>query len=185
MFRLRVVASAAVAGVVAVTGLTGCSGGPGLTTGSLFAAEPAKAKAHDDNNTPTGRALHVGRVAARATKCGYNFDAAALRTNYLAAEAATGLAVSDLQKVQTIYDTGYRAVMNVTAAEPEYCSRGRTETIKAQLTKVLAADYSPPPIKKETDTGVLGGFFDQDVVGESGPQFGTDDWWQKQQEAAR
>ncbi len=184
MMRLRTLASVIAAGLLAAA-LAGCSGGTELTTGSLFGAEPAKAKAPTDNNTPTGRALHVGRVAARATKCGYNFDASALRTNYLAAEAAGGLPVADLQKVETIYDVGYRGVMNASATEPDYCNSRRTEIIKSDLTKVLAADYSPPPIKKQQETGVLGGLFDADVVEDSGPKFGSDDWWTKQHENSK
>lgn len=160
--------------------MAGCSSGAGLTTGSLFGSEPEKVALPTDNNTPTGRALHVGRVAARATKCGYNFDAAALRTNYLAAEAASGMAIADLAKIETIYDTGYRGVMSAAASEPDYCNSTRTTVIKTELNKVLAADFSPPPRVVQAESGILGGLFDQDVVGDRGPSFGSDDWWENQ-----
>lgn len=165
----------------------GCSSGPGMTTGSLFggSSQSATPVAPPDNNTPTGRALHVGTVAARAAKCGYNFDAAALRSRYLAAEAANGLAISDLSKVEAIYDTGYRGVMSAAASEPDYCNAQRTAAIKTDLNKILAADYSPPPPKVVADTGVFGGLFDQDVVKDTGPSFGSSDWWDAQRDKPR
>ncbi|MBU1211502.1 MAG: hypothetical protein KJ587_09545 [Alphaproteobacteria bacterium] len=159
-----------------------------MTTGSLFggSSQTAAPVAPVDNNTPTGRALHVGTVAARASKCGYNFDAAGLKSNYLAAEAASGLAVGDLTRVEQIYDTGYRGVMTAAASEPDYCNSKRTAAIKTDLTKVLSADFSPPPAPKVAgDGGVFGGLFDQDVVADKGPQFGTGDWWDSQRDNKR
>lgn len=164
--------------------MAGCSSGQGITTGSLFggSSDSTAAAAPPDNNTPTGRALHVGRVSARAVKCGYNFDAAALKSNYLAAEASNGLAIGDLTKVEQIYDTGYRGVMSAAASEPDYCNSKRTAVIKNQLNDVLAANYAPPQAKVVADTGVFGGLFDQDVVQEKGPSFGSSDWWDAQRD---
>lgn len=179
--RCAVVASAALLAA-------GCSSGSGLTTGSLFggSSQSAAAAAPVDNNTPTGRALHVGTVSARAVKCGYNFDATAVKTNYMASEAASGLAIGDLTKVEQIYDTGYRGVMSAAASDPNYCNKSRTASIKGDLTKILAADYSPPPPPKVADDGgVFGGLFDQDVVENKGPQFGSGDWWDAQRDNRR
>ncbi|MCH9807170.1 MAG: hypothetical protein K0U74_05500 [Alphaproteobacteria bacterium] len=180
LFRFAMIASA---GIV----LAGCSSGNGLTTGSLFGGGESKAAAPvlKDNNTPTGRALHVGRIAGRATKCGYNFDAAALRANYLAAEAAGGLPVADLGRVERIYDSGYRGTIAATAKDDGYCTAKRTKVIKTALNKALAGDYSPPPPARQADTGVLGGIFEQDVVAEKGPGFGTGDWWDAQRDQKR
>jgi len=165
----------------------GCSSGSGLTTGSLFggSTQTAAVAAPQDNNTPTGRALHVGTVSARAVKCGYNFDAAAVKSNYLATEASSGLAIGDLTKVEQIYDTGYRGVMSAAAADPNYCSASRTAAIKTDLNKVLAADYAPAPVKVANDGGVFGGLFDQDVVEDKGPSFGSSDWWDSQRDRPR
>jgi hypothetical protein len=163
----------------------GCSSGGGLSTGSLFggnAEAKATATALPDNNTPAGRALHVGTVAARATKCGYNFDAGALRANYLASEAAAGTAVVDLAKLEKIYDTGYRGVISAAASDPGYCNAARTESIKPALNKLLAGDYSPPAPVAEADGGLFGGFFDQDVVADKGTPFGSEGWWDKQRD---
>lgn len=176
-------ASAALPRLIAATVIAlcvaACSGG-GLTTGALLGGEE-KPKALPDNNTPAGRALHVGSVAARATMCGYNFDAAKLRAEYLAAEAALGLPIADLQKVENIYDTGFRGVSATAAKESNYCNEKRTQGIKDSLTKVLAADYAPPKIEQQKDAGLFG-MFEGDVVAEKGPQFGTGDWWDAQRE---
>ncbi len=171
----------ALIGVVAASAAA-CSSDGGLSTGALIGGNSAStAKAPPNNNTPTGRALHVGSVSGRATKCGFNFDAAALRTNYLAAEASGGTAVADLAKIEKIYDSGYRGVLSAAGQDPNYCSSKRTYVIKTALNKALTGDYAPPPMKVEKEVGVFGGFFEQDVV-EKGPGFGSDDWWEKQRE---
>jgi len=173
--------------VTAALAAAGCSSGAGLTTGSVFggSGQSASAAAPPDNNTPTGRALHVGRVSARAVKCGYNFDSAGLKSNYMAAEASSGVAIGDLTKIERIYDTGYRGVMSAAAGETDYCNAKRTVVIKTQLNNVLAANYSPPQQKVVADTGVFGGLFDQDVVADKGPSFGSSDWWDAQREGKR
>lgn len=160
----------------------GCSAGAGITTGALFGSgEKPAPPSPSDNNTPTGRALHVGTVSARATKCGYNFDPATLRSKYLAAEAASGMPIADLTKIEQIYDTGYRGVLSAASQDPNYCTKARTTEIKTALNKALAGDYAPPPKKVDQGGGVFG-IFDQDVVEDKGPQFGTGDWWDAQRE---
>jgi hypothetical protein len=166
-------------GVVAASA-AGCSSDGGLSTGTLIGGNSANtAKALPNNNTATGRALHVGSVSGRATKCGFNFDAAALRANYLAAEATGGTAVADLGKIEGIYDSGYRGVLSAAARDPNYCNSKRTYVIKTALNKALAGDYAPPPLKVKKDAGLFGGFLDQDVV-EKGPGWGSEDWWEQQ-----
>lgn len=164
--------------------IAGCSSGNGLTTGSLFGGGESKAAQAPlkDNNTPTGRALHVGRVSARAVKCGYNFDATALRSNYLAAEASGGLPIADLSGVERVYDSGHRGTLAALTKDEGYCTAKRTAVIKTALNKVLAGDYSPPPPQRQVETGILGGIFDQDVEKQTGPGFGTGDWWDAQRE---
>ena len=162
----------------------GCASDGGLSTGALIGGNSnSTAKALPSNNTPSGRALHVGTVSGRATKCGFNFDAAALRANYIAAEASSGTAVADLAKIESIYDSGYRGVMAAAAREPDYCNSKRTYVIKTTLNKALAGDYTPPPLETKQEAGLFGGFFDQDVV-EKGPGHGSETWWEKQAEDA-
>ena len=72
--------------------LAGCSSNPlpSLTTGSLFGSKPdakaAAAAAPVVRNDATTRALQVGRVAAKAQRCGFNVDTAKLKGNFLAAD---------------------------------------------------------------------------------------------------
>ena len=121
------------------TALAGCSGASGLTTGSIFGEhEPPKKEAIND---PPMRAFQVGTVSARAIKCGFNFDPAKLKTNYLAYERQT--AGVDMPKVERIYDVSFNGVAKAVATETDYCSRGKDAAIKADLGRHLVGDYSP------------------------------------------
>ena len=67
--------------------LAACSSsGSGLTTGSLLPGTKAKQAA----DPATERAMQVAATAARAAKCGYNFDPIRLKTSYLAYEFDAG-----------------------------------------------------------------------------------------------
>lgn len=176
--RLAIVALA-----TATFGAAGCSGGGGLSTGSLFGggdAEAAKVAAQPVND-PTARAFGVGSTAARAVKCGYNFDPVRLRTNYLSAEAASNPAgTGNLEK---IYDTAFGGVQKAVGGDASYCSATRTADIKEQLNKHLAGDYTPAPRKV---AAAEPGLFDAvgDGNGSDGGKFGTDDWWAAQEHKA-
>lgn len=133
-------------------GLAACSGGSGgLTTGSLFgsgqASQATVAPPAPVPFTPTDRALHMGAVAARASKCGYNFDPAKLKSAYLAYEAQQGTAADQLQRIEREYEFSRLTVRNRIAKDEDYCSDAKTRQIKADLTRHLAGDFSPPPRK--------------------------------------
>lgn len=164
----------------------GCSGSSGLSTGSLFgggssgtavaAAEPA-----NPAGDPTSRAFQVGSTSARAVKCGYNFDPNKLRTNFLAAEAAS-VNAADIPRVEKVYDTAFNGVAKAVATQPDYCSPAKTADIKANLTRHLAGDFSPAVVKKEPEPA--GWFSDWGGAGpDKGPKFGSDNWWEKQSDA--
>ena len=137
------------------TALAGCSGASGLTTGSIFgSSEPPPKEAIND---PPMRAFQVGTVSARAIKCGFNFDPAKLKTNYLAYERQT--AGVDMAKIERIYDVSFNGVAKAVAAETDYCSTEKTRTIKADLGRHLAGDYSASPMPKVAqDEGLLSGW---------------------------
>ncbi len=170
-----------VLGLAAAT--AGCSSGTGLSTGSLFggSATPAAATAAPQQvNDPTTRAFQVGSVSARAVKCGYNFDPLKLRTAFLASESAS-VSPADLPRVEKVYDTAYNGVAKAIAGQPNYCSSEKTADIKTHLTRHLAGDYAPAPRKPQPKQE--GWFADWEGAGSSGPSFGSDDWWSKQQDA--
>lgn len=58
----------------------------------------------------------------------------------------------DTAKVERIYDVSFNGVTKAVAAEGEYCSNAKTKTIKADLGRHLAGDYTPsapPPAQQE------------------------------------
>lgn len=136
---------------------------PGMSTGSLFggsAASTAATAAPQVQNDPTSRALQVGTTAARAQKCGFNFDANKLRTQFLAAEGATLTNANDITKLTQSYDASYRGTTRALTGEGEaYCSPQKTQTIKTALTRHLAGDFSPaPPEPVAEEESLFGGF---------------------------
>lgn len=148
--------------------LAGCSNGPSplpsLTTGALFGkADDAKAAAAKADHmaplpdTPTNRAIQVGMTSSRAVKCGFNFDVAALKSKFLAAEAQAGIAVDELAKVEKVYDSAANAVTRTTAKKENYCNEAKVKLIKADLGLVLAGNYAPQRLhpKEEDDGGLL------------------------------
>lgn len=129
--------------------LAGCAGSAGsLTTGSLFgggdSSEAQKSEAPaDPAGDATSRAFQVGSVSARAVKCGYNFDAAALKSKFLAYEASQGATPDLISRAEKIYDVAYNGVWKGVAAQKGYCSSSRTKQIQADLKRHLAGDYTP------------------------------------------
>jgi hypothetical protein len=104
------------------------------------------------------RAFQVGTVSARAIKCGFNFDPAKLKTNYLAYERTLS-ATADLAKIEKIYDVSFNGVAKAVAGESDYCSNEKTKTIKADLARHLAGDYTPsPPPKQQEEEGLFSGW---------------------------
>ena len=141
------------------TALAGCSmssASSGLTTGSLFGSD-AKAPQAPVNDA-SARAFQVGTVSARAIKCGFNFDPAKLKTNYLAYERALG-GTTDMARVERTYDVSFNGVAKAVADEKEYCSEEKTATIKADLARHLAGDYTPgAPPKPQPEEGLFSGW---------------------------
>lgn len=156
---------------VLVLGLAGCANGPSplpsLTTGSLFGKSDAAATAAAVKvdpyaplpNTPNNRAIQAGTTSARAVKCGFNFDVAAAKSKYLASESQAGTPVEELAKVDKIYGASYNAVARAVAKKENYCHDAKTKLIKADLTAMLAGDYTPQRLhpKEEDDGGLLVG----------------------------
>lgn len=140
--------------------LTACGASlPGMTTGSLFGGGSATPAAPPQPaNDPTSRALQVGTTAARAAKCGFNFDANKLRTQFLASESAAMTNPADAGKLGKIYDTGYNGISKAVASKSEdYCSALKTARIKEALNRHLAGDYTPAPPEPIADDGGLFG----------------------------
>lgn len=149
-----------IASILGALVLGGCGSNP-LTTGSLLGGNaPAKPEGPVvPANTPFNRAFQVGSVSARAVKCGFNFDPARVKSNFVAAETTAGTSVEDMAKVEKAYAMSYNGVLKAAAAKPDYCTDKKSREIKADLALLLAGDYSPQALrpKEEDNEGLFVG----------------------------
>lgn len=147
--RLQLLTVCAVA-----TLLAGCSGGwSGLTTGAIGKAPPPQLKPA----TPGDRAFAAGVLAARASKCGYQFDPARHRYGFLAYEQGQGVDQNGLNGLATVYDRSRATMIRQLAPQDEYCSEERTAVIKNDLNKHLAGDFSVPDRRLAEEGGLFAG----------------------------
>jgi hypothetical protein len=143
--------------VLVAMAVAGCSGATGITTGSLFGSEQKVAPAAPPNDPPM-RAFQVATVSARAIKCGFNFDPAKLKTNYLAYERTLS-STADIIQIEKTYDVSFNGVAKAVVGETEYCTPEKTKTIKADLARHLAGDYTPSaPPKQQQEEGLFSGW---------------------------
>ena len=145
--------SGRLAAVAIALALGACSSGSALTTSSLFGGE--KKAVPPPPETMTDRVVHVGTTAARAQRCGYVFDPAALRQSYLAFETQQGAAPEALAKAEKSYDYTFATVAKSIAGDSDYCSEQQTATIKRDLTNALAGDFSDPGKKAAANVGLF------------------------------
>jgi hypothetical protein len=151
-----------VSGLVCVvaTGLmlAGCGNSQGVTTASILGGSAEAAGTEQKPAKPEDRAVQVAAVSARAAKCGYNFDARRLKANYLASEQSTGVQGLQLTQIDQLYDKTNTAVRLTIQSDADFCTESKTREIKADLTRYLAGDFSPPakPIAAPKDPGLFG-----------------------------
>lgn len=129
--------------IAATFSVSACGNGGGVTTGSLFGSSQPKPVTDER----TERALEVAATSARASRCGYNFDPARLRTAYLAYETAQGGTPEQVAKAEKVYDFTRTSLVQKIAKEEDFCTEAKTKDIKASLTKNLAGDFSATPKK--------------------------------------
>ena len=142
------ISSIQIVAVAAALVLGGCSGGGGLTTGSLFGSSQATSvAAAQPVVTSSDRVVQVAAVSARAAKCGFNFDATALKTSFMTAEAKLADGQAALDKTEREFDTLRGKVATAISKEPDFCSDSKTRDIKADLTRHLAGDFTPKQAK--------------------------------------
>src|SRR5262245_39728297 len=121
--------------------LVGCSGGAsGLLGGETAAADAPGAGLNNDD--PAVRPVAVAWTAARAQRCGFYFDPGKLRSSYLVFEARQS-SPEQLAKAEKSYDSTFKTIRERVAADPDYCSDGKSADIKKDLTRHLAGDFSP------------------------------------------
>ena len=86
----------------------GCgSNANSLTTGST-AGLPADAPGNLSNADPMARPVAVAWTSARAKRCGFYFDPAKLKVNYLSYERTQGASGDQLANIEKSYDTTFK-----------------------------------------------------------------------------
>ena len=129
-----------------------------LLTGSIMTGKKTKASAPSPaKSDPLARPVQVGWVSARASRCGFYFDPAKLKQQYLAAEAATGMPLDQLRRLELTYDYSLKSTAIKIAKVEDYCTERRAKLIRKDLQRHLAGDYTPrtAPKKNKDDGGLL------------------------------
>jgi len=162
--------------VVLLCGLmfSGCSS-MGLSTASITGSEAKKAPALPPGPVvvvdPMRRAVKIAELSAKAEKCGYNFDAARLRTAFLANEVQQGLDAAATTKLTNTYDLARQLTLREIGEGEGYCTAARTDAIKPALRQVLAGNFVVTEVPTKQSTGVFG-----DLVTDSSPGKLNPDW---------
>ncbi len=92
---------------------------------------------------PLARPIQVAWTAARAQYCGFMFDAAKLKSDYLADETRRGADQDQIQKALKAYDYTYESVSETISEDASYCNKERLDAIRKDLRRYLSGDYAP------------------------------------------
>ncbi len=167
--------------VLATALLGGCNGNSpasGISTASLLDGKSSAGSADGANikpDDPSAKSVQVAWTAARAQKCGYNFDAARLKSNYLAAEARDGAQQAQLAIFDKTYDATFMNVTNNLKGDEGYCSERRTASIKSDLQRHLAGNYQLNAAQEKKVAS--GGAFDFLKTDKAPEQFDQKNFW--------
>ena len=139
--ELAAYAALAVAAALLAASLSACS-----TLGSVGNKDGASTETEARNvvpEDPLARPTQVGWTSARASYCGFIFNPAELRANFLAAEAQAGNTPEQMQKIEHAYDYTLESVTATIKDDLRYCNTERTAAIRKDLNRYLAGDYTP------------------------------------------
>ena len=141
--------------------LAGCGGGGssllgGSTPKAPSAADLVAAAAPD----PKTRAVQVAWNVSRAAKCGFNLDAAALKSSYLAYESTQGNSPETLLSLEKAYEFSRGATASRIAEVSGYCNEKRVNETRADLGRYLAGDFAArqKKEKKQVERGIFDAF---------------------------
>ena len=161
--------------------LAGCAGsGSELTTAGVL-GEEKKPGNLAMQSTATGRAIQVGSVAARAVKCGFNFDPAKLKSAFLGREAQAGLGVDELAKTEKVYGVAYSGVAKGVQGDSASLHRSQIRRDQVRPHPPPRRRFLPAPPREKADDSIWASFFDNASV-ENGPKFGSQEWWDRQKD---
>ncbi len=174
--------------LAAALALAGCGNsspgtGAGLTTASILGEAPSAGSSETlgiRNDDPMARPVQVGWTAARAQKCGFNFDPVRLKSTYLAYEASQGGNIASAEK---IYDQTVNTIRTRTGSADEYCTDRKGREIKADLQRHLAGDYTPKLPQPKQESAQCGGIFGGACDSGEKKDFNARDFWNDQANA--
>jgi len=118
--------------------LSGCG-----TVGSLTSKDPEQKARNVASNDPLARPTQVAWTSARASYCGFVFDPARLKANYMASEMQAGNTPEQMEKIERAYDYTLESVTATIKDNLSYCSTERSAAIRVDLNRYLAGDYTP------------------------------------------
>jgi hypothetical protein len=113
------------------------------TVGSLTKKDAEQEARNIASNDPMARPTQVAWTSARASHCGFIFDPARLKANYLAAEMQAGNPPEQMEKIERAYDYTLQSVTDIIKDDLRYCSPERTAAIRVDLNRYLGGDYTP------------------------------------------
>ena len=90
--------------LLAATALHAGCGGGGITTSAVQAADVPQGLTNAD---PMARPVAVAWTSARAKRCGFYFDPAKLKINYLSYERTQGATPEQLANLEKAFDSAY------------------------------------------------------------------------------
>jgi hypothetical protein len=131
-------AALAIAAALLVGPLSSCG-----TVGSLTSKDAEQEARNIALNDPMAKPTQVAWTSARASHCGFIFDPALLRANYMAAEMQAGNPPEQMEKIERAYDYTLKSVTDIIKDDLSYCSTERTAAIRIDLNRYLAGDYTP------------------------------------------
>jgi hypothetical protein len=132
-----------VAAALGFAALQGCSTVGRVTGSSQEGVSTDKAARYVPTEDPLARPIQVAWTSARASHCGFMFDPVKLKDDFMAAESRRGVDPYQLQRYSEAYDYTRESVMDGIKGDANYCTKARTDAIRADLRRYLAGDYTP------------------------------------------
>jgi aerobic-type carbon monoxide dehydrogenase small subunit (CoxS/CutS family) len=131
----------AVAAALSLAALSACST-VNRMTGKDGAATESEVRDMASND-PLARPTQVAWTSARASFCGFVFNPAKLRADYMASEIQAGATPGQMEKIEHAYDYTRQSVLDGIKEDLSYCTKERNAVIRRDLNRYLAGDYSP------------------------------------------
>ena len=130
--------------------LGGCADtSAGRLASEMLSSGDAKTQEAGTDKPPTiaqqdelARPIQVAWVAARAERCGFYFKPEKLKASLMAYESTQGADQETIEKMVRAYDYTKTTVRLRIAGQADFCNEQRLETIRADLKRHLAGDFT-------------------------------------------